>query len=148
MPNPGSGAWAFVAISQDRIIAKRSGFERSTTNNRMEMMAIMKAMSHAIENTFSSVVIYTDSKLCKSTIESWYYNWEALGWEHGKNKKKKNLDLIHEAMRLKHQIEQVRFEWVKGHSGNRFNDMVDGLCSKAISDGNFSQLTKILSSYR
>lgn len=109
-PNPGPGAWAYVAPS---LGVEKSGFEANTTNNRMEMMAIIEAM----KGTTGPLTIVTDSQLCIGAF--------AKGW-----KCKANLDLVHEGRSLM-VGRQVEFRWVKGHSGHVHNERADELAEQA-----------------
>lgn len=109
-PNPGQGGWAYV-IPEKGI--EMSGAESDTTNNRMEMKAILEAL----RGTTGAVRIYSDSKWCISTLTR---AWKA----------KKNLDLIEEGRRLM-KGRDVKFHWVKGHSGHVHNDRADHLATRA-----------------
>lgn len=106
-----------------------SGGEHETTNNRMEMMAVIKALA-ALKN-ISSVTIYTDSKYVLQGATEWLEGWKARGWKSASRKEVKNQDLWEEIDSLI-RMHSVKFVWVKGHSGNEMNERVDKLAVAAI----------------
>ena len=119
--NPGPGGWAAIIIEngQERVF---SGNDNMTTNNRMELLAIIKALESFNENL--ELIIYTDSKYVINGITSWIKNWEANSWKNSTKQPVKNVDLWKklDMNAKKHNIEWI---WVKGHSGNFFNEKVD-----------------------
>jgi ribonuclease HI len=125
--NPGKGGWGAVMIYKDRE-KKISGSEKETTNNRMEI----KAVSESLKNVKKSVKIeiYTDSKYVQNGITSWIFNWKKNGWKTANKKPVKNVDLWQEldSVAQKHQIS---WHWVKGHAGNKYNDIADCLAREA-----------------
>ena len=122
--NPGVGGWG--AILRYKTIEKElSGGELNTTNNRMELMAVIQALS-ALK--FScNISLYTDSKYVMSGITEWMDNWKKNGW-HTTNKKKpvKNIDLWQQLDELV-QKHEIRWVWVKGHNGHAENERCDAL---------------------
>lgn len=126
--NPGPGGWG--AIMQWNGHEKElSGGEHETTNNRMEMMAVIKALE-ALKN-ISSVTIYTDSKYVLQGATEWLEGWKARRWKSASKKEVKNQDLWEEIDSLI-RIHSVKFIWVKGHSGDEMNERVDKLAVAAI----------------
>ena len=123
--NPGRGGWAY--ISPDIPTVSKSGNEPNTTNNRMELKAIIEALK--VEG--ASVVV-TDSQYCKQGIESWSANWVKNGWKTSNGKPVKNKDLWTELLTLT-KTTRVTFEWVKGHSKDPWNSAVDALAVEAAS---------------
>ncbi len=119
--NPGPGGWAAIIIEngQERVF---SGNDNMTTNNRMELLAIIKALESINENL--ELIIYTDSKYVINGVTSWIKNWEANSWKNSTKQPVKNVDLWKklDMNAKKHNIEWI---WVKGHSGNFFNEKVD-----------------------
>ena len=111
-PN-GPGGWAFCII-EDNIDFIMSDGDSCTTNNRMELTAIIEALSSIKSDT--ECTIYTDSQLC-------------INCATGKWKRKANLDLW-EKYDISKQNKIIHFEWIKGHSGNKYNDLVDSLALK------------------
>lgn len=125
IPNPGKGSWAYVQIEGDNIINQSSGLEENVTNNRMELMAIFKAIESTSEGC--EIHIISDSEYCVNIYTKWYMNWIKKNKFSGKS----NIELIHETWKLK-QKRTVTFSWVRGHDGNKFNEIVDNICAEEI----------------
>jgi len=123
--NPGIGGWG-VWLSYKSKDKKLYGGERQTTNNRMELTACIKALS-ALKKDIP-VIIYTDSKYVLQGITDWIKNWKKKNW-----KNVKNIDLWQELDEL-NQKHQVDWQWVKGHSGNKGNDIADELANLAMDE--------------
>lgn len=129
--NPGAGG--FGAVLSWRGHSKHlSGFEAETTNNRMELMAAIVAL----ESLKFSVVaeVYTDSKYLKDGVEQWLERWQANGWRTASKKPVKNRDLW-ERLHVVLARHQIRWYWVKGHSGDPHNELADALACEAIERG-------------
>tara|TARA_Y100000768_G_scaffold230190_1_gene173789 strand:- start:136 stop:570 length:435 start_codon:yes stop_codon:yes gene_type:complete len=132
--NPGIGGWGAVILkssSEDPVCI--NGGELNTTNNRMELTAAIKSILFFEEK--SNLEIYTDSKYLKDGIESWINKWKINGWKTANKKQVKNKDLwiiLDEAI-LKHNI---KWNWVKGHANNKFNEKADFLARKFIEENN------------
>lgn len=124
--NPGRGGWAYVYVVNDEIINEEWGGEDHTTNNRMELTAIIKALQK-IGN--QKLTLFSDSKLCVQSYNEWMDNWEKKGWKK-KTGPIKNLDLIQELYQLKQECPLVKIEWIPGHAGHRWNEYVDKLTQK------------------
>ena len=131
--NPGPGGWGIVVIA-DGVAKQLSGGEKMTTNNRMELMAAINALS-VINNTsgFSAreVVVYIDSQYVKNGITSWIKGWKAKGWKTADKKPVKNQDLW-EKLDALNSVLKVEWKWVKGHAGVEYNELCDSLCQKEI----------------
>lgn len=128
--NPGIGGWAFLL--HDRVSGQaleRRGGEPHTTNNRMEMMAAIACL-RALRKPGSALVIHSDSKYLIDCCQTWMPGWKARGWQR-KGGPLKNLDLLQELDSLL-AAHQVRWQWVKGHAGNRGNERVDQLANEAM----------------
>ena len=126
VPNPGAGGWG-VAIYQDgEEVWSESGGEIETTNNRMELTAIIKALELAHGRP---CLIFTDSMLCVNTLSRWAKGWEAKGWRKADGGQVKNLDLVKRAYEL-FQNSKAKMVWVKGHAGNMGNERADKLASE------------------
>lgn len=106
-----------------------SGGEPETTNNRMEMTAVIKGLE-ALKKE-SRVALYTDSKYVKQGVEEWLAGWKARGWKTAAKKPVKNQDLWERIDSLL-AVHEVEFHWVKGHSGHVENEIVDKLAVAAI----------------
>jgi len=127
--NPGPGGWGAVILDEENNEVKISGKEKSTTNNRMELMAPIMALRKIKKN--SEIIIYTDSTYLKNGITTWIKNWEKNGWKSVNKKSVKNKDLWVKLNKLsKEQI--IDWKWVKAHAGNKYNEIADGLATKAI----------------
>ena len=128
--NPGPGGWGAL-IKYDNSTKEISGSEKNTTNNRMEMMAVIEALKYV--NTESKINLYTDSKYVKDGTTIWIHNWKKKNWKNSQKKDVKNKDLWVELDSLS-QKHNINWNWVKGHSGNIENDIADKLATEAIKD--------------
>ena len=125
--NPGPGGWGAVLIYGDHE-KDLSGGEADTTNNRMEMMAVIEGL-RALKNK-CEISIYTDSTYVMKGMTEWLKGWKAKGWKTAAKKPVKNKDLWLELeAELNHH--QVDWNWVKGHSGDEYNERADQLAVKA-----------------
>ena len=120
--NPGKGGWAAIILDDNEKQTKISGSENRTTNNRMELMAAIMALKKIKKE--SEILIYTDSKYVKDGITEWIKKWKLNDWRSSNKKPVKNKDLwiILDNSCQKHKIS---WKWVKGHAGNKYNDLVD-----------------------
>lgn len=126
--NPGPGGWGAILLFQDKR-RELSGGEKLTTNNRMELMAAIAALE-ALKRP-CVVDLYTDSVYVKDGITKWIIGWKAKGWKTADKKPVKNVDLwqrLDEAT-ARHQ---VKWHWVRGHSGHDLNEQADELARSAI----------------
>lgn len=126
--NPGIGGWGVFIIS-DNEEKKLYGGELNTTNNRMELMAAIKAL----ESTSTEIIIdlYTDSKYVMDGINSWIQNWKKNGWKTAAKKPVKNSELWIQLDKL-NLSRHVNWHWVKGHSGDKGNEKADQLANLGI----------------
>lgn len=126
--NPGAGGWGAVLLFAGK--EKRiSGSAADTTNNRMEMMAVIEALKSLKERC--DVEIYTDSKYVMDGITTWIINWKARGWKTAAKKPVKNEDLWRELDELVTQHD-MHWNWVKGHAGDKYNEIADELATGAV----------------
>ncbi len=126
--NPGPGGWAGVFIHRDKR-ANISGFEKSTTNNRMELMAAIESVKHLPETI--AATIYTDSTYVKNGITSWIKSWQSNNWRSVSGKPVKNQDLwiaLADAIKSKN----IEWVWVKGHADCVNNNNADFVARSAI----------------
>ena len=128
--NPGPGGWGALLIYKDTDKAIYGG-EKNTTNNRMEMTAIIEALK--IVKMDCTITLYTDSKYVMDGITKWLPNWKKKGWITSNKKPVKNKDLwqILEESISKHNIE---WRWVKGHAGIPGNEKADELANQGIDE--------------
>ncbi|MSP33412.1 MAG: ribonuclease HI [Rickettsiales bacterium] len=127
--NPGAGGWGAVLLYKEHI-KKISGGEKDTTNNRMELKAVIESL-RAVKKLTADIIVYTDSKYVQNGIMEWIHGWKKNGWKNAAKKPIKNVDLWMELDEesAKHKIE---WKWVKGHSGNKYNEMADELACGAV----------------
>ena len=102
------------------------GAEKDTTNNRMEMTALIEAYRALPKD--ASVTVFTDSKLCFDTITKWAPGWEKKGWKR-KGDPLKNLDLVKELLELNRARPNCPLEWMRAHAGSRWNEYADSLAT-------------------
>ena len=128
--NPGPGGWG-VLLRSNGAEKELYGGEAATTNNRMELMAAIRALE-ALKRP-SRVKLYTDSIYVMKGITTWIHSWKRRGWRTADKQPVKNADLWREldALRAKHEVE---WHWVKGHAGHPENERADELANKGIPD--------------
>ena len=128
--NPGKGGWGAILI-----YAKEkkymSGSKQLTTNNQMELTATIEALKAILKP--SNIALYTDSQYVKNGITSWIFNWKKNGWKTANKKPVANKDLWIELEKYV-DFHSVNWFWVKGHSGDHYNDMADELAVKAMNE--------------
>ena len=126
--NPGPGGWG-VLLRYGDTEKELSGGELETTNNRMEMMAAIKALESLKRPV--QIELYTDSVYVRDGITKWIQGWKARGWKTASKKPVKNVDLW---QRLEHAMgsHSIDWHWVKGHAGYVDNELVDELARNAI----------------
>lgn len=125
--NPGPGGWGAVLVYNGKE-KELSGSEKNTTNNRMELTAVIMALNAL--NQPCEVKLTTDSKyVCDAVNKGWVYSWRKNGWKKSDKKPALNVDLWKELLSLleKHEVE---FIWVKGHNGHKYNEICDALAVK------------------
>ena len=126
--NPGKGGWGAILI-----YAKEkkymSGSKQLTTNNQMELTATIEALKAILKP--SNIALYTDSQYVKNGITSWIFNWKKNGWKTANKKPVANKDLWIELEKYV-DFHSVNWFWVKGHSGDHYNEIADKLAVKAM----------------
>ena len=128
--NPGPGGWGAL-LRYDGKEREVFGGEPDTTNNRMELQAAIEGLKTLKESC--TVVLTTDSVYVKNGITTWLEGWKKKGWKTAARKPVKNVDLW-KALDEQNQRHKVRWEWVKGHSGHRENEMADQLANRGIDE--------------
>ncbi len=126
--NPGPGGWGALLIAGGRE-KELFGGERATTNNRMELMAVIRGLQSLARDC--DVDLWTDSQYVKNGIETWIHNWKRNGWKTADKKPVKNADLWREldTAAARHR---VRWHWVKGHNDHPQNDRADALANRGV----------------
>jgi ribonuclease HI len=146
--NPGPGGWAYVIIDRDINLygstygddvvpfsaapLENWGAERSTTNNRMELQAVIAALQYIRgAGKVPEISIHTDSQYVQKGITEWIKEWKSRGWKTSAKKPVKNQDLWQRLDTLSAGL-SITWVWVKGHAGNKYNERCDLLTQKAI----------------
>jgi ribonuclease HI len=124
--NPGPGGWGVVWVEDDEIIAERSGTDPNTTNNRMELQALIAA--YELLPVDASITVHSDSQLCVKTVNEWAAGWEKRGWKR-KSGPIANLELVKKLYALAGDHPDVKLQWIKAHDGSRWNEYADALAS-------------------
>ena len=129
--NPGIGGWGVVILENDNDPIFLKGGENQTTNNRMELTATIKALQHF--KSSEELTLVTDSKYVKDGIQSWMANWKNNGWKTTSKKPVKNKELW---LELDSEISKhnINWEWVKGHTGDTYNEKADFLARRYIEE--------------
>lgn len=126
--NPGAGGWGVLLIS-GKHEKELFGGEPSTTNNRMELMAVIQALK-ALKRP-CEVILHTDSQYVQKGITEWIHNWKVRGWKTASKSPVKNVDLWQELdeAQVRHKID---WRWVKGHAGHDGNERADALANRGV----------------
>ncbi|MCX6754493.1 MAG: ribonuclease HI [Candidatus Nomurabacteria bacterium] len=133
--NPGPGGWGAVVVINSEIVKEFGGYESETTNNRMELQAVIETLKHIIKKyPDGPVIIHTDSTYVLLGITSWIHNWEKNNWKTANKKPVLNKDLWQELITLVREF-GVNLSWqkVKGHSGHIYNEKADEIATKCSS---------------
>lgn len=129
--NPGDGGWGAI-LKYENNIKEIKGFSKKTTNNIMELTAVIEALKLLTRKC--NIILTTDSKYVKSGITEWILNWKKNGWKTSKKKAVKNQSLWIELDKL-NENHEISWQWIKGHSGHPENERADMLANEAILEG-------------
>jgi ribonuclease HI len=124
--NPGPGGWGMVWVEDDRIRAQRSGSDPATTNNRMELTALIAAYRELPVD--ARIAVYSDSQLCVKTVNEWAEGWERRGWRR-KGGPIANLELVKQLYALARAHPHAELRWIRAHDGSRWNEYADALAT-------------------
>jgi len=127
-PNPGPGGWGAVIVYPDKKNMEMSGGDIDTTNNRMELMAAIKALDEL--NKDSDIILFTDSQYIRKGITKWVNIWKVKNWKTIEGTDVKNMDLWKELI-AKAGLHKINWKWIKGHAGHKYNERADELARKA-----------------
>ena len=135
--NPGPGGWAYIMVLEtfqgNKVLAENWGAERDTTNNRMELTAVISSLTavKTMNDVPKQVAVYTDSQYVQKGMTEWIGNWKRNSWRTSDKKPVKNKDLwlLLDALAEAFPISWI---WIKGHAGNEFNERCDDLTQNAI----------------
>ena len=129
--NPGPGGWGALLRAADGAEKELCGGELETTNNRMEMMAVIEALS-ALKRP-CHVILFVDSQYVLKGMTEWLHGWKAKGWRTAAKQPVKNVDLWQRLDTLVHQSEhRIEWQWVKGHAGDPGNERADALANRGV----------------
>jgi ribonuclease HI len=126
-PNPGDGGWGAVWVRGGEVVDERYGGEPDTTNNRMELRALIEGSRMVPEGT--EATLWSDSNLAVQTINEWAAGWERRGWKR-KTGPVQNLDLVKELYAIAKARPELRIRWIKGHAGHAWNEYADELANR------------------
>lgn len=130
-PNPGPGGWGVVYVRDGKVLEQQYGSDKDTTNNRMELTALIAAFKLLPVNV--EITVYTDSELCVKTINEWAAGWERNGWRR-KTGPIKNLELVQELYALSRSHPKAKLSWIKAHNGWLWNEYADSLSTAWLRD--------------
>jgi len=129
--NPGPGGWGVVITERQKIKKELGGFEEKTTNNRMEIKAVIESLKFLKQNNCTrEVIIFVDSNYVLLGITKWIFNWQKNGWKTANKKSVLNQDLWQELFDLKEGCpSKLSWQKVKGHSGHIYNEKADDIAT-------------------
>lgn len=131
-PNPGPGGWGAVYVNENTIVSEAYGYGGDTTNNRMELLALIRAADLVPEGRQETV--YSDSSLAVRTVNEWAVGWEKRGWKR-KTGPVENLDLVKQAYETYRRRPELQVVWIKAHVGFRWNEYADELANRGRLEG-------------
>jgi ribonuclease HI len=141
--NPGPGGWAFVMLSGGSVTIEKNGGDPNTTNNRMELTAVIRALEtlpSIVSNNDRSapvdgITVFTDSQYVQKGISEWIAGWKRKGWVTSAKQPVKNVDLWKKLDALAATLAAaypLTWKWVRGHAGNPLNERCDALVQEAV----------------
>ena len=134
--NPGPGAWAYILIDPEGT-TQNAGFVAETTNNRMELRAVIEALQavrQRADSALARIELFTDSQYVKNGITDWIHNWIRNGWKTRSKQPVKNQDLW-KLLLSSSSTMRVHWRWLQGHAGDRNNEACDRLVQQTIRQG-------------
>lgn len=133
--NPGKGGWAYIAIDDnDNELFRASGAENLTTNNRMELQAVIMSLNNLLDCKLTEKIdltIFTDSQYVQQGITNWIFNWKKNNWINSSKQPVKNKDLWVKLDNIASKF-NPQWKWLKGHAGNKYNEICDQMAVTAI----------------
>lgn len=126
--NPGTGGWGALLVADGKE-KELFGGERNTTNNRMELKAVIEALTALTRPC--EVIVFTDSQYVQKGISEWIHGWKARGWKTAAREPVKNVDLW-QALDAAQERHKIEWRWVKGHSGHVGNERADQLANRGV----------------
>ena len=132
-PNPGPGGYGVVVVNNGLLEHVYQKQTDNTTNNREEIKAILYSLIKYGKNK-NTPIVYSDSAYCVNIFTNWMFGWERNGWIKSDGKTPENLDLIQAFYDLYQQGYRINLQKVKGHAGNYYNELADGLATGRIKE--------------
>ncbi len=132
VPNPGPGGWGAVYVRDNDVVEEAHGHAPDTTNNRMELTALIEGIKLVPSGT--AVTVYTDSNLAARTVNEWAAGWKRNGWRKKDGKPVKNPDLVEELFEIVESRPEIEVRWIRAHDGNRWNEYADALSTAWMRD--------------
>ena len=131
--NPGPGGWGAILLFKNGQEQRISGFDKQTTNNRMELLAVIESLNLALQMNVSIIDIYSDSAYVVNAInEYWINKWELNNWKTNVGKDIKNKDLWLKLNSLLKNNKKITLFKIKGHNGHKYNEIADELARSEI----------------
>ena len=129
--NPGPGGYGVVVVSNKEVIQELGGYEKNTTNNRMELTAVIEALEYINKNLHDvHVSIYADSAYVLGGVTTWVANWEKNGWRTANKKEVLNQDLWRALITLVRESKsKISWQKIKGHAGHEWNERADEIAT-------------------
>lgn len=146
--NPGNGGWGAVILINEKVYETGGGPFDNTTNNKMEMLALIETLKFLNTKEIRDVLIKTDSKYLINGTESWIYNWQKNGWKTANKKPVLNQDLWQEILDLKNLFTDIKFQYVAGHTGIGGNERADEIARRLASKEDVILFNGFLSDYK
>ena len=142
--NPGPGGWGAILLISDQAPLELSGYDSATTNNRMELTAVIEGLK-ALPDRAGTVTVHTDSQLVVKGMTEWIAGWQRKQWRKSDGDPVLNAELWRALLAESQRLGQVRWQWVRGHSGVPLNERADELAVAAIERRGGIKLTASLS---
>lgn len=131
VPNPGKGAYAYVLLNADKEVCRKSSFVPGpTSNNEMELTAVLNGLEEALRNGAENIEVFSDSLYVVNGMSEWIYAWLATEPDLSS---RKNGDVWLKLHQARNKFRTCVFHWVKGHDGNSWNEICDTLCEQEFS---------------
>jgi len=133
--NPGRGGYGIVVVEKEKVIQELGGFEKETTNNRMELKAVIEALKYIpTRQDLVEIIIHADSAYVLGGVTTWIHNWEKNGWKTANKKEVLNQDLWKELIASVRNFKgNLSWQKVKGHSGHIYNERADVIATECSS---------------
>lgn len=125
--NPGPGGWGAVLVVDDEVVAQDYGADAHTTNNRMELRALIAGLEMIPPD--QEIDVFSDSQLIVNIVTKWAEGWEKRGWKKKSSGPIANLELVKKAYALAKGRPKANIRWIAAHSGNRWNEYADALAT-------------------